>query len=211
MSLQSPDFSFTGDEVINLRRPMVYVWRRGDEVLYVGLGTKGAQRPLASDHHILLDILPSDRLDIFLCPTDMQAAKLEEKWIRHLKPKKNRANKGTGLSGCGMKPITIAKKLNIDVESVISACENGELIAIAVGDSWRIRAEAATAWSKNNIVVEKTRPYLSVSRAAKQYNVDEDELRAWVKKGAIPHYRVGPKPGLIRLSRDDLEAALPSP
>jgi excisionase family DNA binding protein len=209
--LQSPDRSFTGDEVVNLRQPMVYVWRRGDEILYVGLGTKGIQRPLASDHHILLDILPSDRLDIFFCPTDVQAAKLEEEWIRHLKPEKNRANTGTGLSGCGMKPATIAKKLNIDVESVIAACESGELKATPVGESWRIRSEAATIWSKNSIAVEKTRPYLSVSKAAKQYNIDENDLRAWIRKGALPHYRVGPKPGLIRLCRDDLEAVLPSP
>lgn len=207
MNLRSPDFSFTGDDVIKLRQPMVYVWRRGDEVLYVGLGTKGVQRPLGSDHHRLLDILPSDRLDIFFCSSDIQAAELEEKWICSLKPKLNAANAGSALLGYGMKPTTIAKKLNIPLESVMAACESGELPATRTDDSWRIRADAATFWAKNNDIGKRP-PYLSVSKAVKQYNIDENELRSWIRKGVLPHYRVGPAPGLIRILRNDLEAVL---
>ncbi len=207
---RKPDFSFTGSDVIALRQPMVYVWRRGDEVLYVGLGTKGIQRPLSSDHHMLLDIVPTDRLDIFFCPTDVDAANLEEKWIHHLKPTLNRANAGTALSGLGMKPTTIAKKFKVPIESVLTACEEGDLPATRVGESWRIRADAGKRWAKNSNLRERP-SFVSVATAVKQYHIDEDELRAWIRKGVLPHYRLGPLPGLIRLLRNDLEAALPSP
>jgi len=207
---KAPDVSFPGTDVIALRQPMVYIWRRGDELLYVGLGTKGVQRPLASDHHVLLDIEPSDRLDIFFCETDIQAVDLEKKWIRQLKPKLNQVNAGPH-SAFGMRPTTIAEKLQIPTKSVIAACEKGELPATAKGDSWRIRLDAATRWAKDRDREKSAQSFVGISTAVEEYDLDEDDLRTWIRKGILPHYRLGPEPGLIRILRDDLVRAVQSP
>ncbi len=45
--------------------------------------------------------------------------------------------------------------------------------------------------------------FLSVSEAAKRYNINPQTIRSWVRKGAIPHRRFGPA-GQIRLLERDL-------
>ena len=49
--------------------------------------------------------------------------------------------------------------------------------------------------------------YLSISDAAERFNLNPETLRQWVRKGALAHIRIGPKPGLIRIRAQDLPAA----
>lgn len=53
--------------------------------------------------------------------------------------------------------------------------------------------------------------YLSISNAAERFGLNAETLRQWVRKGAVPHLRVGPNPGLIRVRVQDIaDADLPS-
>ncbi len=55
---------------------------------------------------------------------------------------------------------------------------------------------------------QEREPLLPVRVAAREYGVHEETLRDWCRKGVIPHVRVGPPPGLIRLRRSDLERTI---
>lgn len=46
--------------------------------------------------------------------------------------------------------------------------------------------------------------FLTVREAAERYSVHPDTLWNWVRKGVVPHERVGPGRGLIRLRPSDL-------
>ncbi len=46
---------------------------------------------------------------------------------------------------------------------------------------------------------------LRVSEAATRYDLHEETLREWARKGVVPHVRVGPPPGQIRFRPSDLE------
>lgn len=53
--------------------------------------------------------------------------------------------------------------------------------------------------------------YLSITNAAERFGLNPETLRQWVRKGALPHMRVGPNSGLIRvLATDVAKAAAPS-
>lgn len=76
-----------------MRRPCVYVWLRGDEVLYVGKGANGMNRPLDPLHHRIRngEIRERDRLMVYECkPGEEQ--KFEKTLIATLKPKLNGGN-----------------------------------------------------------------------------------------------------------------------
>jgi len=47
------------------REPIVYVWTRADEVLYVGMSSRGLDLPLSASHERLRDFAPGDRLTIW--------------------------------------------------------------------------------------------------------------------------------------------------
>ena len=44
---------------------------------------------------------------------------------------------------------------------------------------------------------------LTVKEAAKRYKLHEETIRTWVRKGVIPHVRIGLR--VIRLRAEDLE------
>ena len=48
------------------------------------------------------------------------------------------------------------------------------------------------------------RDLLKVSEVAQICNVHRDTVYQWIKKGAVPHVRVGPPPGLVRVRRSDV-------
>lgn len=79
-----------GADVIALRRPVVYVWRRGDRVLYVGKGASGIGRPLSPAHHRLQKLLPDDTVRILWCRDAAEADTLEARLIEHWRPPLNR-------------------------------------------------------------------------------------------------------------------------
>jgi hypothetical protein len=87
----------TGEEVIRSRAPLVYVWRRGDDILYIGSALRGIRRPLESGHHRLRHILSDDTLQFLRCDTAEEALTLEKRLIRDYHPKLN--GRGSGVSG----------------------------------------------------------------------------------------------------------------
>ncbi len=48
------------------------------------------------------------------------------------------------------------------------------------------------------------RELLKVSEAAEICNIHRDTMYQWIKKGVLPHVRVGPSPGLVRLRRSEV-------
>lgn len=46
--------------------------------------------------------------------------------------------------------------------------------------------------------------YLTVQEAAHEFGLNPETLYRWCRKGVVPHVRVGPAPGVIRLRPDDL-------
>ena len=81
-------FMLTFKAMAHLRQPIVYVWSRGEEILYVGMSMNGMERPLSKAHDHLNRFQPGDLLTIW--PSD-QAVALEAAFIYHLRPRLNRA------------------------------------------------------------------------------------------------------------------------
>lgn len=82
-----PDCVFTGEEVLRMRAPMVYLWARGADVLYVGMSGVGLARPLTTSHEYLRDMQPGDQLRIW---RSEDPAALEDALLYHLRPQLNR-------------------------------------------------------------------------------------------------------------------------
>ncbi len=71
------------------RSPLVYLWTRGPEVLYVGMTSQGLARPLAASHEQLRDFQPGDLLRIW---RGEKYTALENTLIYHLRPRFNRSS-----------------------------------------------------------------------------------------------------------------------
>jgi hypothetical protein len=85
-----PSFTVSGQWIQDMRRPMVYVWRRGEQVLYVGLARTGMVRPLGPHHRLTRKgVQPDDVLELFVCQTGTEAIALEQAMIGALKPAMN--------------------------------------------------------------------------------------------------------------------------
>jgi hypothetical protein len=80
--------AFPGQVVQALIGPCVYVWHRGDEVLYVGMSRRGGAR-FFSRRHEHLNIGPDDMLTVWPMPSKRAAFQLEGALIRRLRPKHN--------------------------------------------------------------------------------------------------------------------------
>jgi tRNA(Ile2) C34 agmatinyltransferase TiaS len=85
-SLGKPLMELDFMEMERLRQPSVYVWTRGDDVLYVGMSFQGLVRPLAPSHEKLRDFQPGDQLRMWATgvPYELEAA-----LIRQLRPTYN--------------------------------------------------------------------------------------------------------------------------
>ena len=49
-----------------------------------------------------------------------------------------------------------------------------------------------------------TEQYLTVREAAERFSLHPDTVWTWVRKGVLPHERVGPGRGLIRIRQSEL-------
>lgn len=88
--LRQPCYSLTGEWLNDARRACVYVWRRADEVLYVGCATKGLARVLGPHHKLTRNaIRKGDAIDVYRCQNPAAAVRLEQDLIRALKPSLN--------------------------------------------------------------------------------------------------------------------------
>jgi hypothetical protein len=78
---------FDGSQLLSMRRPCVYIWLRGEKVLYVGKGSNGMNRPLDPEHHRIRnsEIQKRDQLVVYECDPGEEAA-LERLLIAGLKP-----------------------------------------------------------------------------------------------------------------------------
>lgn len=77
------------------RGPIVYVWSRGPEVLYVGMSIRGLERPLSASHEKLRGFAAGDTLTVWR--TD-DPVSLETTLIERLRPPHNTSSL---CSGCG--------------------------------------------------------------------------------------------------------------
>jgi len=84
--------ALSGTEFKAYKGPMVYVWKRGDEWLYVGMSTRGIYRIMNIRHGALGENIVYDDDEILMMYnlTINQARRLEFKLIREYKPKYNR-------------------------------------------------------------------------------------------------------------------------
>jgi hypothetical protein len=87
----SPTATFSGAQLAQLRRPVVYVLRDAEgSALYVGIGTNGVMRPFDPLHHAIAEIADTDRLDVYACDSAEEATALEHSLINALCPTRNR-------------------------------------------------------------------------------------------------------------------------
>lgn len=70
---------------------LVYVWLRGDQVLYVGMSRIGLGRPTSARHHRLRleAVQDTDRMLVWPCAGEAAARALEHLLIRTLRPQLN--------------------------------------------------------------------------------------------------------------------------
>jgi hypothetical protein len=88
----------TGLQAMVLGSPLVYIWSRGADVLYVGKGSAGLHRVFNPRHQHLGGnvILPTDVIDLVPAGTPERADEIERKLIAQLRPRFNvRLNNGT--------------------------------------------------------------------------------------------------------------------
>lgn len=79
----------TGLQVQLLRAPLVYVWRRGSDVLYVGRSSEGLRRILNPRHHKLHAIEHADTVEFIPAGTVNNAIQLEADLIERMEPRFN--------------------------------------------------------------------------------------------------------------------------
>ncbi len=111
-SLGIPGWDLSFDDVQQSRRPCVYAWIRGDEVLYVGKGESGLERPISSTHHRTSHMEPGDRLLVWTTASRSLALITEAKLISGIKPRFNGHN-GRGILGKTPELIRIEKARRI--------------------------------------------------------------------------------------------------
>jgi len=87
--LGAPDVVMTGEALQRQRRPIVYLWMRGREVLYVGHSRHGAARALSSRHHRLQGFQPGDRVLMCVYQDAESAFLAERRLILELAPTLN--------------------------------------------------------------------------------------------------------------------------
>lgn len=114
-----PTLCVRGNLVRELKRPCVYVWVRGGEVLYVGKGSNGASRPLDAKHHRLRAsaIDDADVLLIWACDEGAEWL-LEARLIKELDPKLNKGTEPeiiTRLAAGTEKPNVAIRRLSSDL------------------------------------------------------------------------------------------------
>jgi hypothetical protein len=78
-----PDLSLTFEDLERMHRPLVYLWRRGTQALYVGMSWQGLVRPLAPSHEKLRDFQLGDELHVWYNSAPLE---LEAELIHRLQP-----------------------------------------------------------------------------------------------------------------------------
>ena len=87
-------------EIERLRQPVVYVWTRGEDVLYVGMSQGGVARPIGPSHEKLRHFRPGDCLAIWVV---RDAPEIEIGLIQRLRPAHNSRGGPRPCPGCGFR------------------------------------------------------------------------------------------------------------
>jgi hypothetical protein len=82
----------SGATCLLYQMPLLYIWRHGEDVLYVGKSKNGIMRPLAARHEHLRFVAAADTLELLLRPYACAMGLLSEeaRLIARLKPLRNR-------------------------------------------------------------------------------------------------------------------------
>lgn len=84
----------TGEEFISHTRPVVYVWKRGDEYLYIGMSAIGIGRLFRRHNHINPEsVRKEDTISWTFFESRLLAARKELELIREHKPILNKVHK----------------------------------------------------------------------------------------------------------------------
>jgi hypothetical protein len=91
-----PTVTLSAEDFATLRRPLVYVLRAADgAALYVGLGSRGATRPLDPKHHAIGDVAAGETLELYCFDTAEEALDAEIRMIQELHPVRNGQHRRT--------------------------------------------------------------------------------------------------------------------
>ena len=93
-ALGEPMLTLEAETLHPWQQPIVYVWSRGDLVLYVGVSGRGIARPVDPGHEKLRGFRAGDRLSVWALPN---AWEVEMRLIRDLKPLHNSPPSATVL------------------------------------------------------------------------------------------------------------------
>lgn len=88
-----PTIAFDGDLIVDLIRPCVYAWVRGDQWLYVGKSMVGVSRVISAHHSTIRPsmILATDRILFWQRHGAQEIAALESRLIDAKQPLYNKA------------------------------------------------------------------------------------------------------------------------
>lgn len=93
---RTPTFFLSGAKLLEAKKPIVYLWVRGSEILYVGQSSQGLAR-VFSKHEYIDEIQPDDAVLAWHVEPGTELA--VESWlINALQPKRNRAVGGATLA-----------------------------------------------------------------------------------------------------------------
>jgi hypothetical protein len=84
------------------RGPIVYVWSRGADVLYVGMSARGLERPLSAYHEKLRAFEPGDTLTVWRADDPVS---LETTLIQRIWPALNNGGDSPKCQDCGRPAI----------------------------------------------------------------------------------------------------------
>ena len=82
-------FEFAGADFQNMLKPCVYLFLRGDEVLYIGMSKNGVQRTAQVNHDHAKARAEATRVLLYPCKSSQAAERLERVLIRGLCPTSN--------------------------------------------------------------------------------------------------------------------------
>jgi hypothetical protein len=99
---------FDGADLLRLRGPIVYLIRRDNQMLYVGMSANGLARPFSRMHRIAPGLTEADTLQVWPVANIENAVELEARLIRHLMPLWNIVGRGEAITArLGIRPKSL--------------------------------------------------------------------------------------------------------
>lgn len=188
-----PLIDWEGSTVHAHRQPIVYLWLRGETVLYIGQSSNGVERPLGKGHERIRDIEPTDRLIVFAMKTARLAVLCEDRLIRRLSPQLN-----AGGWHSSRHKLTVSENALRSEERSLErqlAAVRQQLAGLHSVQEARERKQQDRIDNRESLhYFDVANPeYLSPQRAASMVGVKAGTLRAAVRTGTLRAVRFGVK------------------